>query len=246
MNRNEFVQALPVTSIAARLIGAVLEVYMDDIDDIHVMVSGDERDVTNLRVQCTADQLLVEQPAASLAKNPVSTSWMQVTLRIPRSWKGSIEARTVSGWMNIRGVNGADLAMETVSGMLMASDVSFIAASIRSVTGDIKITGLTAERCSLSSTSGSVLAAATSLRSGSANTVTGGVTLSLTEPFEEISANSVSGDIRIEAPIDACDAVLRSVSGRIRTSGVSIVEGAAKVRATTVAGDLDITQVIYE
>ena len=166
---------------------------------------------------------------------------MQIAIRLPRTWKGAIEARTVSGWMTVRSVAGTDLSLDTVSGLIMATDLDFITLSARSVTGEIKLSAVSCERCSLFSTSGSLTAMRTSLHSGSASTVTGLITLDLIAPFEELTLNSVTGDLCVDAPVLECDAVLRSVSGRIHTGGISIVEGAAKLRATTVSSDLDMT-----
>ena len=91
MNRNEFLDALPIARITLKLIGATLEICTDDIDDIHVMVSGADREVENLRIAVQANQLLIEQPAAALARNPVGSSWLQVTVRLPYTWKGRID-----------------------------------------------------------------------------------------------------------------------------------------------------------
>lgn len=242
MNRNEFFQALPVTKLSLRLTSATLEICTDDIDDIHVMVSGGKTDVEALRIAASADALTVEQPVSALAKSAAASgSWMQIAIRLPRTWKGAIEARTVTGWMNIRAIAGTDLSLDTVSGMVMVSDVSFLTLSARSVTGDVKLNQVTTGKCSLFSTSGSLTCMRTALQCGSASTVTGLITLDLVAPFSELTLNSVTGDLCVDAPITECDAVMRSVSGRIRTSGVSIVEGAAKLRATTVSSDLDIT-----
>ena len=242
MNRNEFFQALPVTKLVLRLTSATLEICTDDIDDIHVMISGGKADVEALRISASADALTVEQPVSTLAKSAAAPGrWLQIAIRLPRTWKGAIEARTVTGWMNIRAVAGTDLSLDTVSGMIMAADLSFLTMSARSVTGDVKLNQVSSGKCSLFSTSGSLTAMRTSLQNGSASTVTGLITLDLVSPFEELTLNSVTGDLCVDAPITACDALMRSVSGRIRTSGVSIVEGAAKLRATTVSSDLDIT-----
>ncbi len=242
MNRNEFFQALTVTKLSLRLTSAALEICTDDIDDVHVMIAGAKADVEELRVAAAADALTIEQPVSKLTRVSSATgSWLQITLRLPRSWKGAIEARTVSGWMNIRSIAGTDLSLDSVSGMAMVTDVSFLTASIRTVTGDVKLSQLSAEKVSLFSTSGSLTAMRTALRLCSASTVTGLITLDLISPFEEVTLNSVTGDLCLDAPITECDAALRSVSGRIHTSGISIMEGAAKLRATTVSSDLDIT-----
>ncbi len=242
MNRNEFFQALTVTKLSLRLTSATLEVCTDDIDDIHVMISGAKGDVDALRIAESAGTLTLEQPVSALAKSAAAAgSWLQIALRLPRTWKGAIEGRTVTGWMTIRAIAGTDLSLDTVSGLIMATDLDFITVSARSVTGDIKFTGMTCDRCSLFSTSGSLAAMAAQLRTGSASTVTGLITLDLTAPFEELTLNSVTGDLCVDAPITECDALLRSVSGRIRTGGISIEEGAPRLRATTVSSDLDMT-----
>ena len=182
MNRNEFFQALPITRLNLRMTGAALEICTDDIDDIHVMISGSKADAEAMRVLAKADTLTLEQPRFQKASK-AANSWLQVTIRLPRSWKGAVDARTVTGWMNIRSFAGTDLALNTVSGTIMANDLNFMT----------------------------------------------------------IAARSVTGDLCVDAPIILCDAAMRSVSGRIRTTGVSIVEGGHKVRAATVSSDLDIT-----
>lgn len=245
MDRNEFFQALPVTGITLKLIGAALEICTDDIEDVHVMVSGDSRDVSTLKVHVAADRLIVEQPASAIARSPLSAGWMQVTLRLPRSWKGSIDARTVTGWINARGLDGADLSLDTVSGTIMAADLNFITISLRSVTGDITLSGAQLEKGAFAATSGSVTIAPAAMRTMSVNTVTGAIRAALAAPFEDVSINTVSGSTYIEAPVDECDAVLRSVSGRLSTSEISILEDApARLRATSVAGDLTLVSTL--
>lgn len=241
MNRNEFFQALPLTKLTLRLTGAALEICTDDIEDVHVMVSGAPADVEALRVQVSADTLTVEQPVSILSKPAASGSWLQIALRLPRSWKGALEARTVSGWMNIRAISGTDLSLDTVSGLIMAADMNFLTLSARSVTGDVKLNQVSCKKCNLFSTSGSLTVMRSALKQGSASTVTGLITLDLVSPFDELTLNSITGEICVDAPLAGCDAAFRSVSGRIRTSGVSITEGAPKLKATTVSSDLNLT-----
>ena len=243
MNRNEFFQALPVARLNIRLTSAALEICTDDIDDVHVMASGDPADMEHLHIVLTANVLTVEQPVSKkpFRKTPSLNSWIQITIRLPRSWKGAIDARTVSGWMNIRGVSGTDLRMDTVSGQLMASDVSFLTISAHSVAGDIKLHEASSSKCTLISASGSLTAMRTAFTNGSASTATGLITLDLVAPFEELTVNSATGDICVDAPITECDAVLRSISGRIRTSGVSITAGKSRLRGSTVSSDLALT-----
>lgn len=243
MNINRFFQAMTLSRLSVRLTNATLEIYADDIEDVHVMVSGGTEEVEALRINLSGDALVLEQPVTATAKAAaVATSWMQVAVRIPRSWKGRIEARTVTGWMNLRGLNGSDLALDTVSGLISATDLNFISAAFRAVIGDVKLNHVHLEKCTMASTSGDLTAVAAALGSVTASTVTGQIALGLVEPFAEITMNTVTGDLCLDVPMEECDAVLRSVSGRIHTSGVFIQEGAPKLRATTVSSDLDITR----
>lgn len=242
MNRNEFFQALSLSKLTLRLTSATLEICTDDIEDMHIMISGGKADVEALRIAEASGTLTLEQPVSVTAKSAAASgSWLQIAIRLPRTWKGAIDARTVTGWINIRSVAGTDLSVDTVSGMIMATDLRFITVSARAVTGDVKLNQVHSDKASLFSTSGSLTAMRSSLRAGSASSVTGLITLDLVAPFEELTLNSVTGDLCVDAPITECDAVMRSVSGRIRTSGISLVEGAAKLRATTVSSDLDMT-----
>ena len=243
MNRNEFLEAYPITRLSLRLTGGTLEICTDAIDDVHVMVSGADKDVEALRIEVKGDQLVVEQPAASLARNPVGSSWLQVTIRLPQSWKGRIDARTVTGWISARCLVGTDFTLESVSGLITANMLQFRTVVIRTVTGDIRLHDMVCEdKCTLGSTSGTISVQTSCLAACSLNTITGGATLSLLAPFREISAASVIGDLAIDAPIAACTAAVRSVSGKTTTSGVSILEDAeAAVHFTSVSGNLDIS-----
>lgn len=243
MNRNEFLEAYPITRIALKLTGASLEVCTDAIDDVHVMVSGADKDVSALRIEVKGDQLLVEQPATSLARNPMASSWLQVTIRLPESWKGRIDARTVSGWINIRGLVGTDLSLESVSGLITASTLQFRTIVIRTVTGDVRASNMVClDKCTLGSTSGAIGLQACSVDVCSVSSITGSAALGLNNPFREISATSVIGDLSIDAPVTTCAASLRSVAGRLSTSGVSILDEAdCSVHFTSVSGNLDIS-----
>jgi hypothetical protein len=245
MNRNEFIDALAVTRIIIRVNGAALDVSTDDIDDIHVMVSGSDAAVGELRITARDNRLTIEQPAALRGKlTAADGSWMQLTLRLPQNWKGAIDARTISGWMDLRGLSGSDLTMDAVSGQIRADDLRFITISARSITCDIRLQQLDCDRCTLMTTSGTVLVDAASLRTGSAATVTGNVALSLCAPFEELSLNTVSADLSVDAPLYEVDASLRSVSGRLHTGALPLAEGAPRIRAVSVSGDLDVSSTL--
>ncbi|MBQ2954196.1 MAG: DUF4097 family beta strand repeat protein [Clostridia bacterium] len=243
MNRNEFFDSLPLTRIVLRLTSATMDICTDDIDEIGVVVSGADGDVKALRVAVSGNQLLVEQPALSLQKNPIETSWLQVTICIPLDWKGRIEGRTVSGWINARGLSGSDLTLDTVSGLINANAVFFGDITLRSVTGDIRVTDLTCTRGSFITTSGAISVQQASIDQCSLLSITGGMTLGFRSPFGSITANSVVGDLSIDAPVSQCAATHRSVAGRISSDNVSIIgEAGPSVLFSSVSGNLDISR----
>ncbi len=243
MNRNESFEALHLTRLVVHLTNATLEICTDDIDRVQVMVAGNENEVEALRIAMPSDTLTIEQKIASTAKSAaVSSSWMQITLRLPRSWKGRMEARTVTGWMNLRGLKGSDLDLDTVSGMISGADLDFLTLSALTVLGDVKLIGVSCEKCSLSTTSGEMTAQGMACKTCSAITVTGAVKLVLSAPFEDISLNAVTGDLCVDAPIDTVDVTMRSVSGRAHLDGVTQQKGAPRIKATTVSSDLDVAQ----
>ena len=183
MNRNEFFPALPLTKLQLRLTHAALEICTDDIEDVHVMATGSQAEVDTLRIHAAADTLTVEQPLGKKS----SGRWLQVVIRLPRSWKGAISARTHSGWMNLRSLSGTDLALATVSGAILASDLRFITLAARTLTGDVKLTQAICDRCSLFSVSGGLSALDVQLKTARAATLTSTVHYSLTAPFETLS-----------------------------------------------------------
>ena len=68
MNRNEFFQALPLTKLILRLTGATLEICTDDIEDIHVMVSGGKAEAEAIREKGIAEAEALEKKADAMAK----------------------------------------------------------------------------------------------------------------------------------------------------------------------------------
>lgn len=241
MNRNEFLEALPLSHLVLKLTGATLEICTDDIDDVHVMVSGADADVKALSIAVKGNQLVLEQPAMSLQRNPIANGWLQVTLRLPRSWKGQIDARTVSGWITVRGLSGTELTLETVSGLISGTSLFFSDATVRSVTGDVRLGDVAFEKAAIQSTSGVVTAQAASLGRCTLMNITGHTTLELCTPFLAISATSVTGDLSIDAPVGLCCINQRTVAGRIRTSHVLNDETAdVTVSFNTVSGNLTL------
>lgn len=248
MNRNEAFSSMQVSSLTAHLAWASLDVMVEDVEQIQVCISGAEKDVKELRVECLEGTLLVEQPAYGI-KTLGTEHWMQIILRVPREWKGAVDLNTISAPLNIRGLTGTDFTLDTVSGDLNASGLQCITAMLRSVSGLVKADGLSGEHLALRSVSGDITARGCGFDSFRINTVSGEVNLTLVQGFDKLEGISVSGSIRVDAPISAANAALRSVSGRLLTKDVSIQPDAPEVRVSSVSGNLEMncsTAATYE
>ncbi len=243
VNAYEFAQlffsSLTITQLVIHLTGALLELYADDTQEIQVMASGDDHDMKAVSLVQNGDTLTMEQSAAALSPLPLSARWLQVTVRIPRAWKGRVEIRTTSGSVHVRGLQVSDLSVESLSGFVMLSDLSSLSLKVKNGSGDIAGSDLSGQDCSLFTTTGMLCLERLAFLNISLSSVSRGAMLSFAEMFSTFKGGSVAGSISLEIPGAQCDAILRSVSGRLLTDGVSIVDGAPSVRVTTASGQPD-------
>ena len=68
----------------------------------------------------------------------------------------------------------------------------------------------------------------------------------MADTFRRVDVTAVSGNVIITAPVEAMEVNLRSISGRVRTEGVSIrdgEEGVPSVRVTGVTADLKLISI---
>ena len=228
-SRNSF-SSLTITQLVIHLTGALLELYADDTQEIQVMASGDDHDMKAVSLAQNGDTLTLEQSAAALSPLPLSARWLQVTIRIPRAWKGRVEIRTTSGSVHVRGLQVSDLSVESLSGFVMLSDLSSLSLKVKNGSGDIAGSDLSGQDCSLFTTTGMLCLERLAFLNISLSSVSRGAMLSFAEMFSTFKGGSVAGGISLEIPGAQCDAILRSVSGRLLTDGVSIVDGAPSVR----------------
>lgn len=235
-----------IREVLAHLAWAQLEIMGDDVEDIQVLAAGDDHTVEELRLGERGGTLYVEQPQYGISMNITTGRWMQVIIRLPKDWEGNIDAHTISGTMSVRGVAGPEIAMETVSGDLRAMNVAGDSTALRTVSGDVKAGGFTGRKLSLRTVSGDLDIQGSAFESVKANGVSGDIVLEFTAPFRRVEGTTVSGDMTIHVPVEALDAAVRGVSGRVRTSGVSLVDSGDFVRLNSVSGDLVIISTLNE
>lgn len=250
MNRNEQFPGILVSSLAVHLAWASLDVMVEDVEQIQLHISGDDHDVQNLRISCQENRLTVEQPALGVSLKSLGTQrWMQVMIRLPRSWKGAVELSTISAPMSVHGLTGTDFTLRTVSGDIQAGGLQSMTAALRSIIGSIKAEEIFGEKLYLRTVSGDITVRACGYDSYRIHTLSGQADLDMVQPFEKLKGISVSGNMRLFAPMDCINASLRSFSGRLLTQGVSIQPGAPEARVSSANGNLEIncsTAATYE
>lgn len=242
MERNVHFETAGLKDIVVHLAWAQLEIFADDVEKIQVLVAGDENSVTDLRIGVKENALVVEQPQYGLSLNIMESRWMQVCLRVPRTWDQGVRVNTITGRLSARGLNGTEIVLDTVSGDLRAVRLSAPALALRSISGDVRGEALTAKTLSVRSVSGMLAMDAIQVDALKCNSVSGEQVYHLKKSFRRIDINAVSGDVMITSPAETMNVALRSISGRVRTEGVSITEdeSAPTVRVTGVSADLKL------
>ncbi|MBR4711188.1 MAG: DUF4097 family beta strand repeat protein [Clostridia bacterium] len=241
MYRNEVFDPSAVTGLSVKLAWAMLEILTADVGQIQVLISGADEDVEDLRVGVSKGVLTVEQPAYGLSARIASDRWLQVTLRVPATWKGEIAAGTVAGPLSVRGLAGTDLRFSTVSGSLRASQLNAITLTLRTITGVLSAADITAsESFGARTVSGEILLSHVSAGRVKLTTVSAPLTADLDSVPEHTDISTVSGDVTMALPAREAVIRLRSVTGRLLTGGVSIAETGPEISAVSVSGGLTV------
>lgn len=239
MDRNESYDMLSTHALDVKLAWASLEVAADDVESIQLLISGNDADVEELQITCAGGVLSVRQKACGLRFRPDSPKWMQVLLRMPRAWKGAVKASTVSGALNVRGLTGTDLALRTVNGPLRAERLEALTLDLRTAMGLVQAEEVWSEKLTLRTLLGDMETAGT-FRTISHAALTGALTLTAYEPFEQLTACTLTGGMTAYAPIREVNANRRGLGGRLLTDGMSIRPEGPKVSALSAAGNVEL------
>ncbi len=240
MERNVHFETAGLQDIVVHLAWAQLEIFADDVDKIQVLAAGDENSVTDLRVGTKDKVLLVEQPQYGLSLNLMESRWMQVCIRVPRSWAHEIHANTISGMLSARGLKGSAIVLDTISADLRALRLSGKEIGLKTISGDVRGESLEADTLSVRSVSGLLKMEDCKAKNLKGSSVSGEQTYGLSAPFQRVDINAVSGDVALAAPMATVNVSMRSISGRVRTEGVTITEAedVPAVRVTAVSANL--------
>lgn len=245
MERNLQFETAGLKDIVVHLAWAQLEIFADDVEKIQVLAAGDEGSVSDLRILVEDNALIVEQPQYGLSLNIMESRWMQICIRVPRSWENEVHVSTISGLLSARGLNGHKISMDTVSGDLKGVRLTAKKLSLKTISGDVGAETLCADVLSVRSVSGDLSLEDIDAVSLKCNSVSGEQTYGLKERFQRMDVNAVSGDVIITSPHKMMNVSLRSISGRVRTEGVDIKEDESlpTVRVTGVSADLKLISI---
>ncbi len=245
MERNSSFDTTGLSGLTVRLAWAQLEIFADDVEKIQVMAAGDEGSVNDLRIEVKDGRLLVEQPQYGLSLNILDSRWLQVCVRVPKSFRSNLSLNTISGLLSARKLTASDLLLDTVSGDMRAVRLTADTLALKTVSGDIRGEELKAEKLSVRSVSGATALDALSVSSLKSTGVSGEQTYNMAERFAKVDVTAVSGNVIITAPVEAMNVNMRSLSGNVRTEGVNITEGAdaPSVTVTGVSADLKLISI---
>jgi len=242
MERNVNFPIEALNDVSIKLAWAQLEIYADTISQIQIIASGDAHTLSDLRIAVKEDALVIEQPQYGISLDITRGHWMQLCVRVPKTWDKSIHASSISGFISARGLNGSRIELESITGDIKAAKNSADEISIRTTAAKIHGDRLTAKRLASRSVSGDISLEDVSAKIFRLTSVSGDMGIKQKSSFEQMDLRTVSGDMTILTEIEALRVSLRTVNGHKVVNGVELTEreGAPVVRATGVSGDLKI------
>ena len=240
MNRTESFSQMEVTGLQLRLAWATADVMTGDVPQIQIHVAGNEEDVAALRITLEDGKLKIEQPTAGLSYKLNIIRWMQIMVRIPKEWRGNVDAATTTATLRARGLKGSDLSLETLTGSVEAEVLEAMTLKASSITGIIRLGAIHVPQITLKTISGNIHLREAVCEEVHCSSVSGNLELQMTEPFISVDANMVSANLRVTAPVEEADATFHTATGRILTDGVSIRKEGPVVSAVSVSGNVEL------
>ncbi|HML47475.1 MAG TPA: DUF4097 family beta strand repeat-containing protein, partial [Clostridia bacterium] len=227
MERNIRYPADQVRELRVRLAWAYLDILSDEIDEVQILVAGDDATVEELTIGLEDGVLTLDQPQFGISLNSLHAGqWLQVCLRLPRELSGTLEAGTISGALCARTLTADVLSLETVSGALHVQRLTAREElTLRTVSGAIAGSALRAPKAHVRTISGMIRANDLDLPYLRASTVSGKVSLHYHAPIESLDLQSISGSLEVAQPSDSVHVGLHSLSGKLTLQGVQTLEG---------------------
>lgn len=202
-------------------------------DRNEVRVTGSLGDgVERLEIEGSGRKLSVR---VRYPRNSHNTEPTTLVLEIPH--QASLDVESVAASVDVQGIAGEELEIDSVSGSVVAVGAPRKAA-IESVSGDLRLT-LNTRDIEVDSVSGKVFLRGRIAGSVEVETVSGNIEVDTRgERLSRLQLSTVSGDASVRSGIgDAARFSLESVSGDLRLALPS--GSSARVEASTFSGDID-------
>lgn len=258
-----------VRELSMRFVDENITVIPTDDDVIRVEETSDHtiksEDVMHYGVK--NGELVVQSGRNGRVFGWADSYQIDVRVMIPRSFTGSVDIETVSGRLTAGETNAAsalygttsgdisidggthkELRADSVSGRIAVGNVQASKLRADTMSGDIEARGIFGE-VNVDSTSGSIRIEAEGAREIDVDTTSGGteVECTKTERLEKISADSVSGDVRIALPEGSgftlrFDTVSGSQGNDFAMRNNTYGDGRIEIKVDTVSGALRLQQ----
>jgi len=239
MERNLSFPREAVSRVRTKLTWAQLEIVTAPVDELRLLIAGDDDSVEELRTELESQELTIAQPQLAYAKEILPRRrWLQICLRLPESWRGELDVSNIAGMVGAHKLTGEEIALTTVSGRILADGLSAGSLSLRTVSGSVAGGDLTAQRAHFRTVSGKMSLTGLRLTKTKASTVSGDVRLSLREGGRSLDLQSVSGSfaIEVEGPVKAA---MHALSGQLIVSdGIAEAPECLEISASSVSGNL--------
>lgn len=218
-----------IQNVEINWIGGEINVAYGDGSRISLVEDSGLAEDDQLHSLVKGDTLIIQfcAPRTGIYSMPENKT---LTVTLPKGMKlDKLDIDAVSARGDIQGIQAEYCMVDNVSGRYTLSDCSFYDLKINTVSGE----------CSFSGT----------LRTLDMDTVSGGLRAVLLAPVEEISMDSVSGELELYIPEGmGFRAEIDSVSGDLECSlpmskkGDTYIcgDGSAKIDMDTVSGDMNI------
>ena len=213
-----------------------------DAEDVRILIDTDAEDAAALLYADVKDATLTirqRTPFQQLLKARKRPS-LHVTIETPATWKGALHAATASGHLHAEGLSGTDIVLRAAAGTLEAHRISGICVSLQSVRGSVAADDIECEKLRLSSIASGMQVQRCSTDRCRVLSLAGSVHLAADRHIEHIGCKSLTGCLTVETPLEAFDASLHGIRGKLRTQGVDLADGQPVIRMTTLSGRLTI------
>jgi hypothetical protein len=241
MERNIGYPAGMVEAVQVRVGWAQVELLSADTQEVQIASAGDERAVREMIIRHENGKLSIEQPQYGLLPH-LESKWLEICVRVPLRWHGNIALTTVSGAISIKSVQGEEISVDTVSGTVHVDRVRCDSLSMNAVSGAMQAMQVAGASLRVRNVSSSIELLGAAFDSAKIIAVSGQVSLDFQRPFATLDLQAATGDTRVRLPGGRAEVNFRSVAGKLSAEGFVGGEGAPAVQATTVTGNLRLTQ----